>query len=306
VLPNFLIAGVAKSGTSSLHLYLREHPDVFLPQQKELHYFTRDVLRALTDGPGDGRAVEAIPHDLAEYSEHFRDVAGESAVGETSPSYFSLPFCIDEIKATLVPELKVIVLLRNPFQRAYSNYLHLKRDGKETLPFYDALKAEAERRESGWSPFWWYKANSLYSDKLSAFVEAFGQDAVKVVLLDELSRHRLATLKTIFEFLGVDPHFVPANVGNVFNRGGTYRFRPAGVALTWRGRTIRKYVPRALVEPAKRVRRTLLAWNTKSAPPMDSQSLNYLRPDLVADLARLQEEFGLEVGAWIRSAVASA
>ena len=112
-LPDFLIVGAPRSGTSSMHRYLREHPDIFLPSRKELHYFSFSLLTAHLNGPGD----EDVPHNLCEtlneYERHFADAGNEKAVGEVSPSYLLFNECIPEIKRVLGDKVRIINLINH-------------------------------------------------------------------------------------------------------------------------------------------------------------------------------------------------
>src|SRR3954462_1224231 len=121
--PNFLIVGAAKSGTTSLFEYLRGHPDVFMPDVKEASYFA-------------GAGVK----NEADYLALFREAGPARAVGEASGAYLYLPDTARAIHDLLGPRVRIIVILRNPIDMAYSLWGHMVREGGEQLGFFDALE----------------------------------------------------------------------------------------------------------------------------------------------------------------------
>ena len=162
--PNFVISGFPKCGTTSLHHYLNEHPQIYMPIQKELHFFTFEILSKLNKGPLDKIVKESQIDNSEKYLSYYQNVKKENAIGDTSPSYINYPSQFFRIKKYL-NDPKIIILLRDPISRAYSNYLHLKREGRETLSFKDAIEIEDHRREAQYSDFWYYKFNSTYYEK---------------------------------------------------------------------------------------------------------------------------------------------
>src|SRR5690554_2260780 len=166
-LPNFIIAGFPKCGSTALHYYLEDHPQIYMPKQKELHFFTNAIISKLNQGTGDKEVKKTQITNLNDYLKCFENVKTELAVGDASPSYANYPEVLDEINKQL-NNPKIVLLLRDPIQRAYSNYLHLKREHRETLDFYNALKEEKNRRGLNYSDFWYYKFNSTYYDKIVA------------------------------------------------------------------------------------------------------------------------------------------
>ena len=132
--PNFIIAGFPKCGTTSLHHYLNEHPEIFMPEQKELHFFTYKILSKLKNGPKDELVKETQINSSEKYLSYYQNVKKEIAIGDASPSYINYPSEFLKIKRYL-NDPKVIIILRDPINRAYSNYLHLKREHSSLLTF---------------------------------------------------------------------------------------------------------------------------------------------------------------------------
>ena len=218
--PNFIIAGFPKCGTTSLHHYLSEHPQIFMPSQKELHFFTYEILSKLKNGPKDGAVKKTQIQDSKKYLDFYRNVKNEIAVGDASPSYINYPNQFLKIKEYL-EDPKFIIVLRDPINRAYSNYLHLKREQRETLTFNEAVKRENKRIKDKYSDFWYYKFNSTYYDKILKAKETFKE--VLIITSEELNANHEATMKKVYKFLDVDCDFITKRKSNRFNKGGYYK-----------------------------------------------------------------------------------
>jgi hypothetical protein len=215
-LPTFLVIGAAKSGTTSLYRYLEQHPDVFMSPVKETLFFAPDCRRPGPDGTARGVAT------LAEYEALFAAAGACRAIGEASPEYLFSPLAPERIKG-LVPDARLIALLRHPAERAYSAYLHLVRDGVEPLTdFRQALAAEPARRAEGRDALWLYTAVSHYHEQLCRYFEHFPREQVQVHLYDDFAADPAAVVHRVFEFIGVDPRF-EADTSLRFNPGGIPR-----------------------------------------------------------------------------------
>ena len=218
--PNFIIAGFPKCGTTSLHHYLNEHPQVFMPEQKELHFFTFKILSKLKNGPKDEFVKETQINSSEKYLSYFQNVKKEIAVGDASPSYINYPSEFLKIKKYL-NDPKVIIILRDPINRAYSNYLHLKREHRETMSFEDAIGAEEERINNKYSDFWYYKFNSTYYQKIVKAKTIFSN--VLILTIEELDKDPIITMKKVYKFLGVNNNLSFKTISEKFNVGGNYK-----------------------------------------------------------------------------------
>src|SRR5437764_4019648 len=199
-MPNFFIVGAARSGTTSLDRYLSQHPQIFITPRKEVHFFAADQFPRT--GPGDEGLNRRVIKDGDQYAQLFAGVAGEKAIGESSVFYLCFPGTAERI-AQAVPDAKIIVLLREPVDRAYSSYMHLVRDGREHLGFEEGLSHEGERRQKGFEPMWWYKELGLYYKQVKRYLDVFGTQRVKVVLYDEFCLNTVQVVRDVFAFLGV-------------------------------------------------------------------------------------------------------
>ena len=203
-LPNFLIVGAAKCGTSSLHKYLDQHPEIFMSKVKEPRFISSQVTPFPLNGPGDHKVEAWYVKNFEDYSNLFADADGYPVVGESSADtlYFHKG-TIPVIKKYL-GDPKIVIMLRNPVKRAFSAYQHMVRDLREDLSFEDGLLEEPNRIKNNWELIYHYKAASLYYDSVKAFLENFS--SVKIILTEEQEKRPQQVLRDIFRFLGVDPN----------------------------------------------------------------------------------------------------
>jgi Sulfotransferase domain len=200
-LPDFLILGAQKAGTTALYAYLRWHPGITGPSWKEVSFFDRHYGRG-----------------AAWYRGHFPAERSRRLIGEASPGYVFHPLAPERVKAT-VPDAKLIVLLRDPVDRALSHYHHEVALGREPLSFEDALDAEPERtrgeeerlvREPGYfSHAWWdhtYLARGRYVEQLERWLAVFPRDQLLVVASEELGADPPGTYRRVLDFLGAASH----------------------------------------------------------------------------------------------------
>jgi hypothetical protein len=197
-LPDFLIIGAQKAGTTALYTYLRRHPSITGPAWKEVSFFDRQYTRG-----------------AAWYRGNFPLRSSGRTVGEASPSYLFHPLAPQRV-AALLPDVKLIAILRDPVDRAYSHYRHEVALGREQLSFEDALAAEEERTagevermiaDPGYfSRGWWdhtYVSRGLYAVQLERWLAAFTRDRLLVLTNDELSERPAETYARTLRFLGV-------------------------------------------------------------------------------------------------------
>jgi hypothetical protein len=199
-LPDFLILGAQKAGTTALYAYLRRHPGITGPRWKEVSYFDRHYARGSAWYRGNFPARRGL------------------IVGEASPSYLFHPLA-PERAAALVPGARLIAILRDPVERAHSHYQHEVAFGREPLSFEAALEQEAARMEGElermladpayFSHAWWnftYRARGEYAEQLERWQAAFGRAQLLVLANEELSAEPAATYARVLEFLGAAPH----------------------------------------------------------------------------------------------------
>lgn len=296
-LPNFVVVGFPKCGSTSLHYYLNEHPDIFMPRQKELHYFTNKILSSMTGGPGDKEVDKFHVKSFEEYKGFYKDVDSQRAVGDVSPSYINYPSCIIEMKEKLGLNLKIIVLVRDPIKRAFSNYLHLVREERELLDFYSALKMEPKRKKKNYSDFWFYSFNSDYYQKIKMFKEAFQN--VLLITTEDMSMSTKETIQSVYRFLDVDDKFMPENVNRKYNEGGVFRKNLVTKFFFRQGKLrslIKKNIP--ITPRMKHLKHALINKFHEKAPEIDPIAEKFLIDLFSKDVLKLERDFQINVKLW--------
>ena len=293
--PNFIIAGFPKCGTTSLFHYLKQHPEIFMPKQKELHFFTQPQIFKLNKGPKDKVVKQPHIKSEKEYLGLFKSVKDEVAVGDASPSYINYPENFGMIKQYL-NDPKVIVIVRDPIDRAYSNYLHLKRELRETMDFFRALKNEDNRREESYSDFWYYRFNSTYYKKILMAKKTFSN--VLVLTAEEFKRNPEITLKKVYSFLGVKLIVKKQALETKFNVGGYYKKNFITSLLFQPSRF--KNALKKIIKPTSRIKMLVSKFSRLfqiKQPSIDQDSLNYLKKHFSKEINNLKK-MNIDVSKW--------
>jgi hypothetical protein len=293
-MPNFLIAGTARSGTTSLYYYLKQHPEIGFPSRKEPKYFSSLGLEFPHRGPGDNTVDQAVVRDFASYQKLFNGLERYKRVGEASSDYlFNYRHSAQAIRRTL-NDIPIILCLRNPVDRAYSAYNNLVRDQREKLEFADALAAEESRLADNWDWMWAYKAGGLYADQVAAYQQAFSR--VKVILFDDLVQDTKAVVHDLFLFLEVDKEH-PVDTSTRYSHSGKARNkliaflsrRDNPVAFAMRKAAL-KVIPRTALEHA--------ANHLLAKQAMNKDVHNELKAYFRQDILRLETLIGQNLERW--------
>jgi len=304
-LPNFLIIGAPKCGTSSLWAYLSQHPEVFMCVPKEPTFFGNEGEDGLSHGPEDeNRAYHSrVITSLKDYTALFDKVTHEKAIGEASVYSLYLPKAPLQIKKH-VPQAQMFAILRDPADRAYSSYLHVVRQARERLPFARALQEEPERVRKQWNAVWYFKTMGFYYEQVKRYFDTFGRNQVHVYLYEDFQEEPMALMKRVFEILGVDSSFVPdtsrrAKTSYVPKHPAWERFlHKTRVSVEFS----RKHFPQPLrwrvhkvAELIDRVGRP----NRMSPPPMPADVRASLVEDYREDILRLQDLLSRDLSHWL-------
>ena len=298
MMPNFLVIGASKSGTTSIHRYLEQHPDVYMSPVKEPKFFALEGERPEYKGPGDREAWRDSVTSMGEYEALFDGVADERAVGEVSPVYLYSEKAVGRIKHHL-PDAKLIAILRNPVERAYSSFLHKRRDGREPFDdFVRALDAEDERMRAGWAYGWRYTRVGFYHEQLVRYFRAFAPGQIRVYLYEDLTGGPVGLMRDVYGFLGVDDAFVP-DMSRRHNVSGIPKNRLVHSLL--RGRNPVKTALKPLF-PEKMRRRLLVDLqnrNLKNAPEMPPEARRRLMEVYREDILKLEGLIGRDLSGWL-------
>lgn len=203
-LPNLLIVGAAKCGTSSLHKYLDQHPQIYMSKVKEPRFISSQVNPFPLNGPGDHKVEAWYVKDYEGYTKLFEGSEGYPVVGESSADTLYFYQRTIPVIRQYHGDPKIIIMLRNPVKRAFSAYQHLVRDLREELSFEDGLREEANRIRDNWELIYHYTAVSFYHDSVKAFLDNFS--SVKIILTEDQEKRPQQVLRDIFRFLDVDPN----------------------------------------------------------------------------------------------------
>ncbi|MFY0406678.1 sulfotransferase family protein [Solicola sp. PLA-1-18] len=208
-LPDFLVVGAPKAGTSALHAALARHPEVHLtspsaPYLKEPKYFLcDDAPPPAYRGPGDAHSSQEWVWRRADYEAMFAAAPPGTLRGESTPFYLWSPTARRRIAEEL-PHARLVVVVRDPVDRAYSNWMHLWSDGLEPdADFVSAFGREDERVAAGWAPFWRYRDLGLYGRQLRDLYDRVDPDRVLVLRYGDLVDEPDATLDRVARFLGI-------------------------------------------------------------------------------------------------------
>lgn len=286
-LPNFLIAGAPRCGSTTLFRALQHVPGVFMPENKEPHYFAADRV-----GSGPGQEGGSTVVDLSDYLSLFSgpSIEGANLRGECSIGYLHYwEYTIERILKELGPDVKVIFTLREPVRRAYSSYLLHRKVGSELLSFSDAVSNEVEgkrEREQCWFGFQ-YRKVGLYADGIKAFKEAFSN--VHVVIFEEFVRDPKLGMSELLKFLEVESCEVDFSfLVKQHNAALIDRFPFFVRALNSLGRRLpfSDHVVQSMIKLQK------------YRPRLSSGLEDHLRKYYKADVARLEEVTGKDLSLW--------
>jgi hypothetical protein len=277
--PTFLVIGAHKSGTTSLYRHLRIHPEVFMPEEKEVRFFSDDNW---------SRGVEW-------YETLFSSEEAQQAIarGEASPQYSCWPLYdhVPERVAAVVPDARLVYIVRHPVERLIAHYRYEAYGRSDQPPIEEAL---LDRRE--------FLTRSMYALQIDKYLEqGFLLDQFLLLTMEELNTSPAPTVRRLYEFLGVDPAFVPWTLGQVFNEGKQLRAEKP-LTQRFRGSPLHR-VARTLVP--ERLRHAM--WRGFATTPIEPKvdrweisddTRRAVVAELVPDLERLRGYFGGDFQCW--------
>ncbi len=286
VLPDFLIIGQMRAATSTLYQYLQRHPQIYMPEIKELRFFNHDL-----DAPDRADLVpRGLPVTLEDYAAHFANAPESSLKGEASPQYVDSLVAAQQIREIL-PDARLICCLRNPVDRIYSLFLLNLRGGAKRESFNEWFVRSKDE---------WLVQRTFTCESLARFYALFPREQIKIVLFEELTSAPQATVSGLFTWLGVDPHFqIDLEVSK--NESGLPKSRRLASAM----RTVRS---NKLIFPVLRrlVPRTLMAWvkslknaNLEKPPSLDPRTRSELAAFYAEDTRKLQTLVQRDLSTWL-------
>lgn len=296
MLPNFLIIGAAKAGTTSLHAYLRQHPQVYMSPLKETNFFTFDGEPPRFGGPdGEVFARDSV-YRMEHYARLFEDRTDEIAVGEASPRYLSVEGTAARIKRCL-PAVKLVAILRNPADRAFSAFSMRRRDGWEACETLEqAIDQEPRRLAEAWGGGI-YRQSGLYARQLQHYYECFDRRQIRVYLYEDLVSAPDALFEDLFGFLGIDPRFRP-EMSHRLNVSGVIRnpfLRVVWTRTHGLQRTIRPLLPKSTRQRISGFFTGLEKERLPFPPKQRKRLIDYYRDDV----EQLQSLIDRDLSTWL-------
>jgi hypothetical protein len=289
-LPNLLIIGAQKCGTSALHYYLDLHPEIGMSAPKELNFFRGRPKAEVVSDPEDREVVAQMGGErpsLKWYRERFDPAfafRGEASPAYTAPWFPEVPGLIAELLA----DVKLIMLVRDPFEQVPSGWRQNVSLGFEPRPLAEAIR-----------PGGLYVARIRYRSVLTPYLERFGHERILVVAQADLLHRRRETMRRVFSFIGADPGFYSPRME---------RERHVSAQKGARKRMLDRFQRSALARPAFRlpqevkwyVERAFAAGSDEPVPELDERAREIVAAELADDVAWLASEFGIETGTWLR------
>lgn len=295
MLPNFLIAGVSRSGTTSLYHYLNQHNDISFPRLKEPRYFSSIGLQLPQKGPGDHSVDEKLITSFEQYCDLYAGINNQ-LVGDASSEYFyNHKTAIPEILKRL-GDIPIIIIIRNPIDRAYSSYLNLVRDGRESLSFEEALAAENVRIANNFDEMWHYTQVSLYSEGAKAFIKHFSK--VKFISFDDFTSNPSQVTHEVFEFLGVDSNCI-VDTSLSYSKSGAPKSKIVSILFgrKYKLSTIIRKIAFGII--GRKNIEKLLPFFISSPQGIQEDTYNKLKMYFSEDLQSLQKVTSLNTSLWI-------
>ncbi len=285
-LPNFIIFGVAKAGTTSLYHYLDQHPQVFMSPVKETNFFAyEDMLAGTWMGGGDPPDLARFPiKTLEAYEAMFAGVSDEIAIGEASPRYFCSPSAPQRIHEC-IPDVKLVACLRNPAERAFSGLLMRVRKGRAEMKAGERLTPESHHVMEGYYHRW-----------LKKYFDLFPKHQIKIYLFEEFKKDPVKIVTDLYDFLGVDTNFLP-DTSVRHNPSSVPKIRllnrlfynPTLINIT------KSVVPESLHGKLKQIQQLNQTATPKLPADLRSELLNLYHEDIL----RLEELIGRDLSIWL-------
>lgn len=286
MLPNFMIVGAPKAGTTSLYHYLSQHPEVFMSSPKEVNFFSYEELVQQNLYYNDFKV-----DNLDKYKDLFVQSKGKKAIGEASVSYLFYPKTPQKIKET-IPDVKIIILLREPISRAYSHYLMDYKLGYVNLSFEDVIFKKKEDNNTNLF-YQQYISLGLYYEQVKRYIDIFGKDKIRIYFQDDFKNDPSSIIADICDFLGVDSNYRPeiSKEHNVF-----FMSRSKIVSKVYKS-SFRPLISSVLPQRIKEKIIDIL-FVKKQRPTMSNETRKYLQGIYRDDVINLERLIEVDLSSW--------
>ena len=281
--PNLLIVGAAKSGTTSLHNYLKQHPDFFMTDHKEPHFLINNEI-------GVKRVHKAVT-TLSDYQKMFEGSSEYKYRGESSVMYLPFPdITIRNIKKYLNKDVKIIIILRNPVERAFAGYLHnVRYNTSENLSFEEAIEKSEERyqKTNDMTPDTRYLHVGMYYNQVKKYMDEFGKN-VHVVIYDDYVSNINRSIKRVFDFLKVNN--IEMDTSQRHMVGGWIFKNPILRKLMVSKNGLKSFVKLLLPSSSlrKKIRTIIMRFGTSKTPELTTKMRKFLEDYYRDDIVKLE------------------
>jgi hypothetical protein len=310
--PNFFIVGAAKAGTTSFFHYLNVHPDIYMCPIKEPHHFSTDInienfrsdyKRDCLFDPASYFSTRplqerhsAYVQNPDDYKELFSEAGIANAIGEASVSYLYSQTAAQNIKRAN-PDARIIILLRNPIERAYSHFLMDLRDGHAAAPdFITAVKLDQTQNHKGWGISNLYVELGLYAAQIARYMDIFPKDRIRVYLQEDYKADLTSVISDIYRFLGVDSTFQAPKLDQTHNKASIPRFYKLNTLLARSG--LKTMIGQLLPTKLRKQMKTML-FKSGASKPLTKYQYQQLLPLFEEDINKLSTLIDRDLHHWL-------
>jgi len=311
--PNFFIVGAPKAGTTSLYHYLNQHPDIYMSPMKEPCYFSSEVrpeffeprrrqqaYRLVEDvleylhGPMNEERFGGIVCRWEDYLRLFAAATTERAVGEASVNYLWSATAAEGI-ASRIPQAKIVMVLRSPAERAFSQYLHNLSDGLITDSFAEYVRASLRRGSEGLGVYKPFLEMGFYADQVQRYMDYFPREQIGIWIYEETKSRPHEFMRELLEFLEVDSSFSPDISKRYLEPQIARMVRPKqGLRRTGMWEVCKRLTP----SPIKSLVRNAV-YRPSGSVTMTAQDRGLMLDFYKKDIRRLEEILGRELTHWV-------
>ena len=298
--PNFFIVGAPKSGTTAMYHFLRQHPEIFMPPEKELRFFCKDLY-------------EKFPHlrhfyrptNLKEYLSFFKGVQNEKRIGEATPIYLMSKLAPLEIKR-FCPKAKILIMLRNPIEVLYSAYYQALYDGTEIIEDFEiAIKVDqkyrqnlAKKKDRYFVDCNYYEELVKFSEQIQRYFDVFGKENVHIIIFDDFKKDIHNIYRQTLTFLEVNPNFYPEfQVINPSKQVKIKWIRDFFINHPYLKDFFKPLIPKRF---RTKLKKGITKLNTKtiSRPPMPHSVKKFLQKKLKPEIDKLSNLLNRDLSSW--------
>ena len=300
-MPDFLIIGKAKCGTTALYHALQQHPQIYMSPVKEPGFFTFEGQRPNFNGPNDDNFNRGFITHLSDYHRLFDGITDQKASGEASTIYLSW-YQIEKTVANIrryIPQARLIAILRHPAEQAYSIFNYRRQLGREPLSdFAQALAAETSPSRADWSPGCRYRQSGFYYQQLKHYYEQFPRQNIRVYLYEDWNRQPDLILQDIFSFLqvGAPPQPIRIERRNVTALPRSRALQTLLIRPAFFKTILKPFLPKTL---RGKIKDTAQRLNSFRPTALDVEIRAQLVEVYRQDILQLQELIGRDLTHWL-------